>query len=69
MPFIKINDLGRFGTHRTMLAETKGVVGEISPLQCAGMNRYEVEDERALRERSVERVQRQIVTGVVGISA
>src|SRR5216684_8595517 len=22
------------------------------PLQCAGMNRYEVEDERALRERS-----------------
>ena len=25
---------------------------EISPLQCAGINRHEVEDERALRERS-----------------
>jgi hypothetical protein len=26
--------------------------GEISPLQCAGVNRHEVEDARALRERS-----------------
>src|SRR5713226_5984734 len=28
------------------------VVGEKSRLQCAGVNRHEVEDERALRERS-----------------
>ena len=28
------------------------VVGEKSPLQCAGLNRLEAEDERALRERS-----------------
>jgi hypothetical protein len=27
-------------------------VGEIAPLQCAGINRHEVEDERALRVRS-----------------
>src|SRR5713226_5409070 len=30
----------------------KELVGEKSRLQCAGVNRHEVEDERALRERS-----------------
>src|SRR6266700_7087442 len=30
----------------------QGMVGEKSRLQCAGINRHEVEDERALRERS-----------------
>jgi hypothetical protein len=34
------------------LTSPQAAVGEKSPLQCAGMNRYEVEDERALRERS-----------------
>ena len=27
-------------------------IGDKSPLQCAGLNRHEVEDARALRERS-----------------
>src|SRR5713226_10134561 len=31
---------------------TARYIVEKSPLQCAGMNRLEVEDERALRERS-----------------
>src|SRR5207244_2783764 len=31
---------------------TLAIVDVISPLQCAGINRHEVEDERALRERS-----------------
>ena len=30
------------------------MVGVTSPLQCAGLNRLEVEDARALRERSSE---------------
>jgi hypothetical protein len=33
-------------------ASRRWSIGEISPLQCAGINRHEVEDERALRERS-----------------
>jgi hypothetical protein len=33
-------------------AANPGVVFAKSPLQCAGLNRHEVEDERALRERS-----------------
>ena len=34
------------------LAATNHLIVVISPLQCAGLNRHEVEDERALRERS-----------------
>ena len=34
------------------LREPSAIVGEKSRLQCAGLNRHEVEDERALRERS-----------------
>jgi len=37
---------------RTAVALSAAVsIGEKSPLQCAGLNRHEVEDERALRER------------------
>ncbi len=35
-----------------MPARLSGITVVKSPFQCAGMNRYEVEDERALRERS-----------------
>src|ERR1019366_5841993 len=36
------------------LGGLKRIVGEKSRLQCAGLNRHEVEDERALRERSTD---------------
>jgi hypothetical protein len=39
-------------TPQTTISRSPRVVGETSPFQCAGMNRHEVEDERALRERS-----------------
>jgi hypothetical protein len=39
--------------HREALGRFQSlVVGEKSRLQCAGVNRHEVEDARALRERS-----------------
>jgi hypothetical protein len=34
------------------MAGLKRMGGEKSPLQCAGLNRHEVDDESALRERS-----------------
>src|SRR6202049_2348337 len=36
------------------LSEPRGVVGEKSRLQCTGVNRHEVENERVLQERSSE---------------
>src|SRR5258708_17444973 len=38
--------------HNRIVQVSNPIVGEKSPLQCAGVNRHEVEDVRALRERS-----------------
>src|SRR5260370_41311036 len=48
---------GQIGDHCTQFRykaneATKRLVGVTSSLQCAGVNRHEVEDVRALRERS-----------------
>src|SRR5436309_3175578 len=57
LPFTRIwpyEQLCRFSALASRQIRRSGarVVGVKSPLQCAGINRHEVEDERALRERS-----------------
>ena len=44
--------VARVDSFHTCINRESGVTVEKSPLQCAGLNRHEVEDERALRERN-----------------